>query len=155
MGKRESSSELVRNRRAYHDFEILETFEAGMVLKGTEVKSLRAHNASLQEAYVRVVGQELWLIGASISHYKYGNIENHEEKRDRKLLMHKREISRLRAWVQQKGQTLIPLAFYLKKGRIKLKIGRAVGKKQYDKRQALKTREAKRRMEQAVREHRG
>ncbi|MBT4444460.1 MAG: SsrA-binding protein, partial [Waddliaceae bacterium] len=88
-------ADLVSNRRAYHDYEIVETYEAGIVLQGTEIKSLRDHGGSLQEAYVKVIGNELWLIGANIALYRFGNINNHEERRDRKLLMHSREISRL------------------------------------------------------------
>lgn len=143
--------DLVSNRKAYHDYEILETYEAGIVLVGTEVKSLRDHGGSIQEAYVRVVGDELWLIGASIAPYKFGSIDKHEERRDRKLLMHKREIARLKMWVKEKGQTLVPLSLYLKSGRIKLKLGRARGKKLYDKRHALKEKQEKRRMDRLSR----
>jgi SsrA-binding protein len=143
MGK-ERPSELVSNRRALHDYEILETYEAGIILLGTEIKSLRNHGGHLQEGYVRIEGDEVWLVGASIAPYKYGNIQNHEEKRDRKLLMHRREIQKLKEWVQHKGQTLIPLALYLKEGRVKVRVGRARGKKQYDKRAALREKEEKR-----------
>ena len=90
------SNDLVSNRKATYDYEILETFEAGIALQGTEIKSLRDNGGSLQEAYVKVLGGELWLLGANIAHYRFGNIHNHEERRDRKLLMHKREIERLR-----------------------------------------------------------
>ena len=144
------NNELVRNRRAFHDYEILETYEAGIVLLGTEIKSLRAHGGNLAEAYVKVIGQELWLIGSSIAPYRFGNIHNHEERRDRKLLMHKREIEKLKELVQQKGLTLIPLALYLKKGRVKISIGYGRGKKKADKRQALIEREKKREMDRAV-----
>lgn len=124
-----SQNELVRNRRAFHDYEIIETYEAGIALLGTEIKSLRAHGGNLAEAYVKVIQEELWLIGASIAPYRFGNIHNHEERRDRKLLMHKREIARLKEIVQQKGLTLIPLALYLKNGRVKISIGYGRGKK--------------------------
>ncbi len=138
------SGDLVSNKRATHDYEILETFEAGISLMGTEIKSLRNNGGTLQEAYVRVIDNEIWLIGCSIAPFKYGNIYNHAEKRDRKLLLHKREISRLSNSVQLKGLTLIPLAFYLKDGRVKVKIAIAKGKKTHDKRAALKERDDQR-----------
>ncbi len=152
--KKDTGSELVRNRRAYHDYDILETYEAGISLKGSEVKSLRANHASLQEAYVRVIHGELYLVGASIQPYSHGTgIFNHEERRDRKLLMHRYEIARLKAWVTQKGQTLVPLALYLSKGRIKLRLGRATGRQKADKRAAIREREIKRQMDRAKKEH--
>ena len=147
--KKETGSELVRNRRAYHDYDILETYEAGIELKGSEVKSLRAHHASLQEAYIRVIHNELFLVGCSILPWGAGAFM-HEERRDRKLLMHRYEIARLKTWVTQKGQTLVPLAFYLKKGRIKLRLGRATGRKKADKRRAIREREIKRQMDRAT-----
>lgn len=146
----DKSADLVTNRRATHDYEILETFEAGIVLQGTEIKSIRDHGATLQDSYVKVFGNELWLIGCQVSHYRFGNIHNHEEKRDRKLLMHKREIRRLKIATQEKGLAIIPLALYLKNGRIKVKIATAKGKKAYDKRAALKERDDKRQMQQAA-----
>ncbi|MBT3394205.1 MAG: SsrA-binding protein SmpB [Waddliaceae bacterium] len=146
-------ADLVSNRRAYHDYEIVETYEAGIVLQGTEIKSLRDHGGSLQEAYVKVIGNELWLIGANIALYRFGNINNHEERRDRKLLMHSREISRLKAAIKEKGFTLVPLAMYLKKGRVKLKIGRGKGKKKADKRAAIKERDEKRTLQRALKNH--
>jgi SsrA-binding protein len=142
--------DLVSNRRATHDYEILETFEAGIVLQGTEIKSIRDHGASLQEAYIKVLNGEIWLIGCSIAPYRFGNIHNHEEKRDRKLLMHKREINRLKVASQEKGLTIIPLAMYLKQGRIKMRIGTAKGKKNIDKRADIKERDEKRRVQQAL-----
>lgn len=154
MKKKQSPSELASNRRARHNFEILETFEAGIELQGTEVKSLRDHGGNLAEAYIRVLGGELWLIGAHIAHYRFGNVHNHEERRDRKLLMHKREIQRLKAEVQEKGITLVPLALYLKNGRIKLKLARAKGKKLHDKRQSIKERDDKRSMDRLMKDHR-
>ena len=145
--------DLVQNRRATHDYEILETFEAGISLEGTEVKSLRDHGGNLAESYVKVLGQEVWLIGASIAPYRYGNIYNHEERRDRKLLLHKREIEKLKDSVQLKGLTLIPLALYLKSGRIKIKIALAKGKKSHDKRHAIIEREKKREMDRAMKKY--
>jgi SsrA-binding protein len=146
--------DLVANRRAFHDYEILETFEAGIVLQGTEIKSIRNHGASLQEAYIKVLNQELWLIGCHIAPYRFGNIHNHEEKRDRKLLMHKREINRLKVATQEKGLTLVPLAMYLKNGRLKLRLAIAKGKKNIDKRADIKAKEEKRTIQQALKQHR-
>jgi len=147
---KKSESELVSNRRARHDYEILEALEAGMSLQGTEIKSLRDHGGSLQEAYVIIDKMEAWLKGASIAPYSFGNIHNHEEKRDRKLLLHKREIEKLKRSIKEKGLTIIPLAIYLKRGRAKVKIAVARGKKQHDKRSAIKEREHKRSMERAL-----
>lgn len=145
-----TSHDLVSNRRATHDFEILETFEAGISLTGTEIKSLRDHGGSLQEAYIRAVDNELWLFGCSIAPYRFGNIHNHEEKRDRKLLMHKREIKTLKEASQEKGLTLIPLAFYLKNGFVKVKVAIAKGKKTFDKRASIKERDEKRRIQHVL-----
>lgn len=149
-----SSADLVSNRRASHDYEILETFEAGIALQGTEIKSIRNHGATLQEAYIKVFNHELWLIGCSIAPYRFGNIHNHEEKRDRKLLMHKREIERIRVAIQEKGLTIIPLSLYLNKGRVKVKVAIAKGKKTYDKRADIKAKDEKRQMQQALKEYR-
>ncbi len=146
----QTSGDLVSNRRATHDYEILETFETGIVLQGTEIKSLRDHGGSLQEAYVKVIKNEVWLVGATVAPYKHGNIHNHEEKRDRKLLLHKREINRLRVATQEKGLTIIPLAFYLKEGRVKAKIALAKGKKNIDKRADMKEKDAKRHIQQTL-----
>lgn len=151
----EKGKEIVSNRRARHDYEILDTFEAGILLQGTEIKSLRENGGSLQEAYVRVISNEIWLIGASIAPYRFGNVHNHEERRDRKLLMHKREIQRLKASTQEKGLTLIPLAFFLNaKGIVKVRIGLGRGKKTIDKRETIKTRDETRRVQQAMKENR-
>ncbi|MGE3953792.1 MAG: SsrA-binding protein SmpB [Parachlamydiales bacterium] len=147
---KKSEAELVSNWRARFDYEILETFEAGIALKGAEVKSLRDHGGHLQEAYVRVIGQELWLIGAHIAPYQHASFDQPEERRDRKLLMHKREIVRLKALVQEKGLTLVPLALYLKGGRVKVSVGVGRGKKRHDKREAIKSREEARRIQQAA-----
>lgn len=142
------SSELVSNRKAFHDFEILETFEAGIMLLGTEIKSLRNHGGSLQDSYVDVRGPDFILLNSSIAPYNFGNLFNHEEKRKRKLLMHKRELDKIRNTVVQKGLSLIPISIYLnKKGIAKVKIGLAKPKKAYDKRAALKEREDKRSMQ--------
>ncbi|WP_041941551.1 SsrA-binding protein SmpB [Waddlia chondrophila] len=150
MGKKSSSSELVSNRKARHSYEILDTYEAGIALTGTEVKSLRDNGGSLQEAYIRVKGGELWLLKCHIAPWKYGNIHNHEETRERKLLMHKKEIQRLKAATQEKGLTIVPLALYLKNGKIKVSLAAAKGKTGLDKRKSLKEKDEKRRMQQAM-----
>jgi SsrA-binding protein len=150
MSKNEG--ELVSNRRAFHDYEILESFEAGIVLLGTEIKALRDHTGSLQDAYVVINGMEAWLKNSSIPPYRFGNIFNHEERRERKLLLHKREIAKLKKTSQEKGLTIIPLAFYLKKGRVKVKIAVGKGKKAYDKRAALKEKEHKRHIDRAMKQ---
>lgn len=154
MSKKSSDTELISNRRARHDYEILDTYEAGIVLLGTEIKSLRDNGGSLQEAYVRILNNELWLIGCSIAPYKYGNVHNHPERRDRKLLMHRYEIAKLRSAIQEKGLTLVPLGIYLKKGRAKIKIAIARGKKLIDKRETIKSRDEKRRIDSAMKEYR-
>ena len=153
MGQKSENS-LVQNRRAFRDYEIIESHETGIVLKGTEIKSLRDSGGSLQESYVQIKNNELWLVGAHIAPYNFGNINNHEETRERKLLMHKREISKLKAAVQEKGLALVPLALYLKRGRVKVKIALARGKKNIDKRATIKEREEKRRMQHVMKNFR-
>lgn len=141
--KSRKESELVSNRKAFHDYEILETFEAGVILLGSEIKSLREHGGSLQDAYVIISGHQVILKNASIAPYRYASVFNHEERRERKLLLHKREIEKLRGFSSQKGFTLIPLSLYLKNGYAKVKLGCAKGKKSHDKRAAIKEREHK------------
>lgn len=152
MAKKQNT-DLVSNRKAFHNYEILETFEAGIALKGTEVKSLRDHGGSLQEAYVKVNANEIWLVGCNIAPWRYGNIHNHEERRERKLLMHKREISRLKAATQEKGYTIVPISMYLKNGHIKLKIATARGKTTIDKRHTIKERDEKRHINKMMKNH--
>ena len=147
------TSDLVSNKRAFYNFEILETFEAGIALEGTEIKSLRDNGGSLQEAFVKVLSGEVWLLGCHIAPYKYGNIHNHLETRDRKLLLHKREIDHLKVSAQEKGLTIIPIAFYIKNGRVKVKIALAKGKKVADKRAAIKERDDKRYMQKKKKNH--
>jgi SsrA-binding protein len=134
---------LSTNRAAYHEYHILETFEAGVQLTGTEVKSARAGRVNLKDAYAMVREGEAWLFNAHISPYAHGNRENHEPTRTRKLLLHKGEIERLRSRVQEKGLTLVPTKFYFKNGFIKCELAVARGKKLYDKREteARKTQE--------------
>lgn len=142
-------SDLALNKKAYHHFSIEETFEAGIALTGTEVKSLKNHGGSLDEGYVRIKKQELWLINAHIAPYSFGTIHNHEPRRERKLLMHKKEILKLFDAVRRKGWTLIPLSFYVKRGKIKVKVGIASGKKKHDKRKALLEKEQERQIQRA------
>lgn len=148
---KEHANDLVSNRRAFHNYEILETFEAGLALVGTEVKSLRSHGGSLQEAYVTFLKGELWLLHCTIVPYAFGNIHNHEERRPRKLLMHKREIERLQGVIRERGMALVPLALYLKRGRVKLRFGVGKGKKAHDKREAIRKRDEERSLAQALR----
>lgn len=149
-----SSGDIVSNKRATYNYEILDTFESGIALQGTEIKSLRDNGGSLQEAYVKIINNELWLVGCNIAHYRYGNVHNHEERRDRKLLMHKREIAKLKVSTQEKGLTIIPLAFFLKDGRVKVRIALAKGKNTVDKREVIKERDAKRHINKIMKEHR-
>jgi len=147
------SKDLVSNRKAFHDYEILDTYEAGIALMGSEVKSLKNHQGSLQDAYVLILENEAFLKNASIAPYSQAAMFGHEERRTRKLLLHKREIEKLTKATREKGIALIPLAIYLKKGFIKVKIGVAKGKKAYDKRAAIKEREEKRAIERAMKSH--
>lgn len=146
----DKQKDLVSNRKATFNYEIIETFEAGVVLAGTEIKSLRDNGGSLQDAYIKIINHEVFLVGCHIAPYKYGNIYNHEDRRERKLLMHKREISKLKNASQEKGLALIPLAFYLIKGRAKVKIAVAKGKKVHDKRNSIKERDDLKRINQAL-----
>lgn len=141
---------VVTNRKAFHDYLIQETYEAGIALKGTEVKSLRAGQASLQDCYARVDNGELWLVGMHISPFEKGNINNHDPKRDRKLLLHKSEIRKLIGATSKKGMTLIPLRVYFKNNIAKVEIGVARSKRAYDKREAIKRREVEREVRRQV-----
>jgi len=145
--------DLVKNKKAKHDFHIEETFEAGIALEGTEVKSLRSGKASLRDSYARVENGELYLYDMHISPYEKGNQFNHDPKRPRKLLMHKREIMRLYGYVREKSYTLVPLRLYLnEKGLIKVELALAKGKRMYDKRREIAKRDAERQMEKALKE---
>ena len=134
----------INNRKAYHDYFVLETYEAGIVLQGTEVKSLRINGANLKDSYVVIKNEEAFLINMHISHYEQGNIFNHEETRTRKLLLNKKEIFKIRDKVTLEGNTVVPLKLYFKNGKAKLMIGVAKGKKNYDKREAIKEKDIKR-----------
>lgn len=148
--KKNTSNELASNRKAYFNYEIIETFEAGIILTGTEIKSLKDHGGSLIDAYILIKHGELWLINSNVAPYRFGNIHNHKEKRDRKLLMHKAEIFRLKKEIDEKSLTLIPLSFYLKKGFVKVNIALAKGKKLFDKRKTLKEKEDKKAIQKAL-----
>jgi SsrA-binding protein len=135
---------IAQNRRARHDYHIEDTYEAGLALTGTEVKSLRAGRASLVDGYAEVRGEEIWLHGVHIPEYTQGTWTNHEPRRARKLLLHRAEIERISGKVAERGLTLVPLAMYFKDGRAKVEIALARGKRHYDKRQAIAKREADR-----------
>lgn len=145
-----SNTATIKNRKARHDFHVEETYEAGIVLKGTEVKSLRQGNASLNEAFAYLQDGEVWLHNMYIKPYKMGSYANHNERRKRKLLLNKREIGELNKAVSQKGYTLAPLKLYFKKGYAKLLLGVAKGKKKYDKREDIKERDVKRELDRKV-----
>lgn len=138
------------NRKARHDYFLEDTFEAGMSLRGTEIKSIRAGQVSLKEAHIEVDGSEAWLINAHIAPYESAGQFNHEPRRRRRLLLHKREIHRLFDRVRQKGYTIVPLRLYIKRGKAKLEIALAKGKRQYDKRKEISKRDAARDIEREL-----
>jgi SsrA-binding protein len=146
----ERKQSVARNPKATHDYHILETWESGIVLTGTEVKSLRGGKASIKEAYARVRNGEVFLEGMNITPYEQGNRYNHDPVRSRKLLMHRREIEKLIGAVEQRGLTLVPLELYFKNGKVKVALALGRGKKQYDKREDLKRRAAERETARAV-----
>lgn len=143
---------IATNRKAYHDYHIEETFEAGIELKGTEVKSIREGKINLKDSYVLIKNDELWLLNCHISPYSHGNIMNHDPLRTRKLLMHKREIQRLKGKIKQKGYTLVALKVYFKNRFAKLEIALAKGKRQYEKRDTIKDREASKEIDRALKD---
>lgn len=130
-----ADKQIINNRLAFHEYTILDKYEAGIALVGTEVKSIMAGRIQLKESFVQIKDGEVWLIGAHISHYSHGNINNHDVLRERKLLLHRREIEKLQKETTQKGMTLVVTSIYWKNGRIKFEIGVAKGKKLYDKRE--------------------
>ena len=141
---------VTRNRRAAYEYELIETLECGIVLVGTEVKTLREGHCLLEDSYAKLVDDELWLIGCEIPEYSFGNRLNHKPKRDRKLLIHRREIAKFAGNATIKGFTLIPIAVYFKNGRAKVEIAIARGKQMHDKRQSVKEKEAKRHIARAI-----
>ena len=143
---------IATNRRARHEYELLDRFEAGLVLTGTEIKSVRNHSVSLQQAFVQARGSELWLVQMNIAEYKHGNRENHEPMRARKLLLKRKEIAKIVRMLTEKGLTAVPTRLYMKDGWAKVEIALARGKRQYDKRQDLARRDSERRIERALTE---
>jgi SsrA-binding protein len=142
---------IAENRKARHDYHILERVEAGIALTGTEVKSLREGGGNLREAYAQLRDGEVFLLGAHIAPYRQGNLQNHDPTRERKLLLHRREITQLGRKVAERGMTLVPLQLYFSDGRVKVELGLARGKERFDKRHAIAERDARRQMERALR----
>jgi len=142
---------IARNRRARHNYEVIDTLECGMQLVGSEVKSLRNGKVSLDEAYGRMKGDEVWLMGCDIAEYTQANQFNHEPRRPRKLLLHRREIRRFAGLATEKGLTLVPLKMYFKNGRAKVLMGICKGRKTYDKREKLKKADSERQIQRAIR----
>ena len=150
MAEKQSYKRIADNRAAFHEYFILEKMEAGIALFGTEVKSIRAGKMNLKESYIQIKDQEMWLVGAHISPYEQGNRSNKDPLRTRKLLMHKRDIIRLYSVVKQDGLTLVPTQCYLKNGLVKIEVGLAKGKKNYDKRATQAGKDAQREMDRAI-----
>ena len=154
MAKPNGEKLVAENRRARHDYQLLDRYEAGLQLTGTEVKSLRDGRVRLAQAYADVRDGEVWLVGAHIDEYAQGNVSNHDPDRDRKLLLHRREIDSLIGEVQERGLTLVPTRLYFKNGRAKLEIAVARGKEQRDKRRDIAKRDAERDIQRALRRRR-
>ena len=152
LNQRRADRVVTTNGRAFHEYHLLDTVEAALVLSGTEIKSISDGKATISEAYARIDGGELWLIGAHISPYRHGTYDNHEPDRRRKLLVHKSQLRELRAAIEQKGMTLVPLRLVLKRGRAKIDLGVVRGKKLYDKRASEAERESRRDVERAIRD---
>lgn len=146
MSEQDKIKIITSNRKANFEYSILSKYEAGIVLFGTEVKSLRDSKVNIQDSYGRITNDEVWLINASINEYKFGNINNHDPLRNRKLLLNKREIRKIKQELQEKGLTLVPLKIYFKGSKIKIELGIAKGKKLYDKRESIKKRETERKL---------
>jgi SsrA-binding protein len=154
MARPQGTKLVAENRRARYDYELLDRYEAGLVLTGTEVKSLREGRASLAQAYADLRDGEVWLVNASIATYDQGNIANHEPERPRKLLLHKREIASLIGKVRERGFTLVPTRLYFKDGRAKVELALARGKERHDKRSDIARRDADRQIERALKSRR-
>jgi SsrA-binding protein len=146
---------IATNRKARYEYQLLDRYEAGLVLQGSEIKSIRAGRISLQEGFVLFENGEAWLVNVHIAPYDPAHRQNHEPRRRRKLLLHRREIERLQAGAQEKGFTVVPLRLYLKDGRAKIEIALVKGKRQYDKRQTIAKRDSKRQIERALKERYG
>ena len=149
-----AESAISTNRKAFFNYEVFERAEAGVSLVGTEVKAIREAGLNFKDAYVELRGGEMFLVGCHIGPYSHGNLSNHPEGRDRKLLLHRREIDKLGGKASERGYTLVPLRAYWKQGRVKLEIGLARGKKSHDKRESIKRKDIERETRQAVRERR-
>jgi SsrA-binding protein len=152
LGSKGEIKQVAANRKALHDYIIEDTYEAGIALTGTEIKSVRASRVNLRDGYVQLRNGEAWLANVHISPYDFGNRENHEPKRERKLLLHRREIRRLQSKVAERGWTIVPLRLYLKEGHAKVEIALARGKRLYDKRDAVADRDMDRELRRAVKE---
>ena len=150
----EKKIDIANNKNARYEYEIIDTYEAGIVLVGTEVKSIRNRKVSIKEAYVRIKNGEAFIVGMNISIYEMGNRFNHEPMRERKLLLHKQEIKRLTGKLQEKGYSLIPLKLYFKNGKVKILLGLGKGKTKYDKRKTLQEKDTKREIQRALKENR-
>ena len=150
--EKESSQPIADNRKAFHDYHILETFEAGIALLGTEVKAIREGQVGLRDSYARVGDDEVWLLNMHIGPYSHSGYASHEERRQRKLLLHRHEIRKLVGRVAEKGLTLVPLELYFKNGRLKLLLGLARGKQVHDKRETIRKRETDRETRAAVKQ---
>ena len=144
---------IVTNRKAWHEYHILDKYEGGIVLHGSEVKAIREGKANIKEAYVRFIGNELFVIGMHIGKYSNEGYSTHTSVRDRKLLLHKKELLNLRKMVDEKGKTLIPLSMYLKGGRVKVEFGLAQGKKMWDKRKTKMEKDVKRQVDRAMKDY--
>lgn len=145
---------IATNRKAYHDYEVIETLEAGLVLTGTEIKSIRAGKVNLTDGFVLIRDGEAWLLNVHIAPYSHGARDNHEPKRERKLLLHRFEINRLATKVAERGWTIVPLRLYLRNNRAKVEIGLVRGKRLYDKRATIARRDAERELERELKEYR-
>nr|WP_321314912.1 SsrA-binding protein SmpB [uncultured Ligilactobacillus sp.] len=154
MKKQVKNASLAQNKKAYHDYNILETIEAGIVLTGTEIKSVRASRINLKDGYAQIRNGEAWLMNVHISEYDQGNRFNHDPLRARKLLLHKKEINKLIGETGQQGSTLVPLKVYLKNGFAKVLLGVAKGKHEYDKRETIKRRDQEREIRRTLKNYR-
>jgi SsrA-binding protein len=149
----DSYQEVIKNKKARFEYEIFDTFEAGIVLRGTEVKSVRLKKVNIQDSYARVKNGEVFIVGMNISVYDQGNRFNHEPTQERKLLLHKHEIKRLTGKLQERGYTLVPLKMYFKNGRVKIELGLAKGKALFDKRKTIQKRDLDRDMQREIKKY--